>query len=137
MNTAGQMPGLFNEPPVTMTRINGSFPQSAKEVYLRLKPHLVGQLVQQSRSGLVIKIGGNAFRHSIFHRFSPESGLAHQYLVELLERAVLAEVQPPRKSGDEGNLRAVYRLYAAIRKVRECGHDSFPAPTCLADHIRI
>ena len=51
MNTTGQMPDLFNEPPVTITRIKGSLPRSAKEVYLRIKPHLVGQLVQKSRSG--------------------------------------------------------------------------------------
>ncbi len=112
MNMIGQMPGLFNELPVAITSINGLLCRSAKDVYLRTKPDLVGKIIQRTRSGLVIKIGGNAFRHSIFHRFSPESGLAHQYLVELLERAVLAEIQPPRKSGDEGNLKAVYRLYA-------------------------
>jgi len=33
-------------------------------------------------------------------------------------------------------LAAVLRV-AAIKKVCKCAHSSFPAPTCLADHIRI
>lgn len=106
---------LLAQPPVEITDIAEPAFASAGDAFHALRRAYAGIEVQNERSGLTMGVSGESLRHSIFHRYTPQSGRAHRALPDLLRRAVLVESRLGRLPRDAENLIGVYRFYAPVR----------------------